>query len=103
MAKVGIVDDNYENCEFLKILFPDSVTNDGSSYIGNCEYYIVDYLLVGKTGLDYCKEYEIPFNKVIIMTALRDYQISVDVIRKGCLAYVEKGFTIDEFKKIINV
>jgi DNA-binding NtrC family response regulator len=76
--------------------------------INDIDILLVDYLMPGKNGIDLLNEVRTRYGAipVIIMSAYRTRELSVNIKRKGYESFIEKPFTlvqlVNEIEKLTS-
>ncbi len=108
-----IIDDEEAICVSLTYTFEDDFqvftatnTRDGLAYL---QQYPIDVVLLdlkigNESGIQFLDTIALhaPASRVIMMTAYGDIESSVQAMRKGAYAYIEKPLNMEELKLLIN-
>ncbi|MDO8786201.1 MAG: sigma-54 dependent transcriptional regulator [Syntrophales bacterium] len=114
MAKILVVDDDQGMREFLEIMLTKegySVTCAGEAVkaINRCkkeqfDLIITDLKMPKMDGITFLKEVKgiSPETMVILITAYASGETAVTAMKEGVYDYIEKGFDIEDIKRIIR-
>jgi two-component system chemotaxis response regulator CheY len=117
--KILIIDDSVFMCKSVRDIF----STNGYEVVGDVQdgaqaltkfkeltpdIVILDLIMPPEKGLDILKNIlkEDPKARVLVLTAVGDHSVMIEVIKAGAMGYINKPFQakalIDEVKKILN-
>ena len=114
MAKVLVVDDDQGMREFLEIMLTKegyrvTCAGDAGKALNRCkkeqfDLIITDLKMPKMDGITFLKEVKdiSPETMVILITAYASGETAVTAMKEGVYDYIEKGFDIEDLKRIIR-